>query len=198
MLLSDKHVDIFKELINMGIGKSASLLSELVNSHIKLNVPNIWVDKFSTLSNYFAEKQKINLFGIKLGFQGIFSGIAEVVFPTDSAVKLVTLLTGEDNESDYVDEISASTLNEIANLLLNGVMGTIANLLKDEFQYSIPTYDSDYYTNILPEHNTDQIVLLGETHFEVSQKQIEGDIILLLELTAFEQLKSALDDLLEE
>ncbi len=199
MLLNDRELDVLKELINIGVGKAAGLLNELVQSPIKLNVPDIWVSTVDELKEKLSSSGLGTYYAVKLNFEGKFSGIAEIVFPYESGNNLVSILTGEEKYSNELDNVRAGTLNEVANMLLNGVMGSISNLLKDCFEYSIPIYFEDVFNNLLMDHSTEKsVVLFGETHFEVENLSIEGDIIILLELPSFVSLKAELNKLLDE
>ena len=199
MLLDERELDLLKELINIGVGKAAGLLNELVQSPINLNVPKIYVNNVDNLKSEFSNYYLGTYYAVKLNFEGSFSGIAEIVFPSESGNNLVSLLTGEEKYSDELDNVRAGTLNEVANMLLNGVMGAISNLLNDSFEYSIPVYFEDIFNNLLAENSSQEsVALLGETHFEVENLSIEGDIIILLELPSFENLKAELNKLLDE
>ncbi len=194
MLITDKQTDVFKELINIGAGKSASLLSELINAPIKLSIPNIWVEKVSVLKDKFVENIPENFSSVKLNFEGSFLGLAQVVFPFESASTLISVVTGD--ESEDIDDLRAGTLKEISNILLNGVMGSIGNIMKEKFDYAIPIYQGDTIGNLIFEkNNNDKLMLYGETHFEVDQHNIEGNFYVMFELTSFEKLKSSLDGL---
>lgn len=43
MALTDKQSDALKELINIGVGRGASALNMMLNSHIRLQVPFVKV-----------------------------------------------------------------------------------------------------------------------------------------------------------
>ncbi len=199
MLLNENQIDLFTELINIGVGKAARLLNELTGSHIALSIPKIIVEKPKELIKTIAKQKECLYYAVKLQFEGTFKGVAEIVFPSESGNRLVSILTGEEMYSEELDSLRTGTLNEVANMLLNGVMGSIANIIKEDFNYSIPKYFEDTLDNLLFDQNPDdKIVLFCETHFIVENTNIEGDIIVLLELFYFESLKLELDRLLSE
>ncbi len=199
MLLNNEQLDLFTELINIGVGKAAKLLNELISSPIKLSIPKIIVERPIDLVKKLKPGKSTTYYAVKLQFEGSFNGIAEIVFPSESGNNLVSILTGEEPYSDELDGLRAGTLNEVANMLLNGVMGTISNIIKEVFNYSIPVYSEDIFENLFIDPTSeDKIVLFGETHFVVESADIEGDIIVLLELFYFESLKSELNRLLSE
>jgi len=199
VLLNNEQLDLFTELINIGVGKAAKLLNELISSPIKLSIPKIIVERPIDLVKKLKPGKSTTYYAVKLQFEGSFNGIAEIVFPSESGNNLVSILTGEEPYSDELDGLRAGTLNEVANMLLNGVMGTISNIIKEDFNYSIPVYSEDIFENLFIDPTSeDKIVLFGETHFVVESADIEGDIIVLLELFYFESLKSELNRLLSE
>lgn len=198
MLLNEQELDVFKELLNIGVGKAGALLNELVQAPIKLSIPKIIVQELDTFLVQYYDADSNPYFAVKLNFAGTFSGLAEIVFPSESGNNLVSVLTGEEKYSEELDNVRAGTLNEVANMLLNGVMGSISNLLNEKFEYSIPVYCEDTFKNLLALTSSNKVILMGETHFEVEKLSIDGDIIILLEIPSFENLKTELNKLLDE
>jgi chemotaxis protein CheC len=194
VLISDNQIDVFKELINIGAGRSASLLNELINAPIRLSIPNIWVEKVSVLKEKFVENIAENFSSVELNFEGSFLGLSQVVFPAESASTLISTLTGDDEED--IDEVRVGTLKEVSNILLNGVMGSIGNIMEERFEYAVPIYREDTIRNLIfSNENHDKIILYGEAHFEVDQHNIEGNFYVMFELSSFEKLKKCLDRL---
>jgi len=198
MLLTEKQLDIFREIINIGMGKSAAMLNEILEAPIKLEVPRIDVLRGSDLAGLADAEAKLS--AIKLNFSGLFSGFAHLVFPVQSAGNLVSLLTNERNISDEMDSIKAGTLSEIGNILLNGILGSISNMTETQFNYSIPVYMEDKMANLLriDDLDGDTILLLSHTKFDVHSLEIYGEILILLGLDSFEKLKETLEKLSEE
>uniref|UniRef100_A0ACD5GZE0 Uncharacterized protein n=1 Tax=Desertifilum tharense IPPAS B-1220 TaxID=1781255 RepID=A0ACD5GZE0_9CYAN len=51
-----------------------------------------------------------------------------MIFPTESASTLVSLLTGEKPGTPDLEAVKIGTLLEVGNIVLNGVVGTVSNL----------------------------------------------------------------------
>lgn len=197
MLLTPDQIDALREFINIGVGRSAAMLNEMLQFPIKLHVPHIRIFKYSELKKELHKFSQERLSSVQLDFNGSLKGIAELVFPSTSAAKLVATLTGEEIGSPDLDSVRAGTLCEIGNIVLNGVMGSISNLLKKHFNYSVPKYHEENFEQLVESSMEENVVyLLGETHFEIEKLRIDGEIILLFELGAFEELKTAIDNLL--
>ncbi|MEM9904449.1 MAG: chemotaxis protein CheC [Cyanobacteria bacterium P01_D01_bin.44] len=196
MQLTADQLDALKELINVGVGKSAGMLNEMIEFRIRLQVPII---KLLTLSELQAELQnrlgKDQLASVQLDFSGSFAGTAQLVFPTESAATLVAVLTGEEQGSPDLDALKIGTLTEVGNIVINGVMGSISNMLTQPLHYEVPAYIEEdinrLVSNKKPHQNTD--ILLAQARFNVEELQVQGDIILFFEVGSFEALLAAIE-----
>jgi chemotaxis protein CheC len=196
--LTDVQFDSLKEIVNIGVGRAAMSLNEMLNAHIELKVPSISFFNLRETDKIPQHLQSQQLACVQMGFHGQFAGTAALVFPPDSAAKLVTALTGEAAGAPGMNAVLAGTLSEVGNILLNGVMGSIGNILAKPFDYSFPNYLEGSLVELLNPHEVTQAagVLMVQTNFQVAEKQIEGNVFLLFETTTFDSLIQALDDLL--
>jgi chemotaxis protein CheC len=195
--LTSEQLDALQEIVNIGIGRAAAMLNEMVDARIILQVPTIQLLGASQLLQEMIAKfnsQSISV--VRLGFSGSLSGTAELMFPTDSASVLVAVLTGEDLDSPDLDAVKIGTLSEIGNIVINGVIGSISNILEQRMEYKIPSYCEDTIENLLlSERNmTDDVVfILAQARFAIEQLEIVGDIILIFEMKTFDNLLKAID-----
>jgi len=131
-----------------------------------------------------------------LDFKGTFSGISAVVFPPDSAAVLVMLLTGEQEKSPELDAMRIEALKEVGNIIINAVMGSIANILTEHLIYSIPTYYEGPFENLARlkrKRLHDECILLARTNFLVEKLNVEGDILLILEIGSLDALVESIN-----
>lgn len=198
--LTPAQMDILKELINIGIGRAAAVLNEMTSFHIHLDVPFIKVLPHKALKGEIEEFGSSRIAAVSLGFNGPFSGTAALVFPPDSTSKLVAVLTGEEPGTPDIDSVRAGTLTEVGNIVINGVMGSIGNIIKQRINYSVPTYMEDTIDNLLALNGPDVnlLVLLVRTRFTIKQLQVEGDIILLFEVGSFDSLIANINKIKEK
>ncbi len=196
-LITEEQLDALQEFINIGVGRAAGMLNEMVEAPILLDVPVLKVCDGDALKQEMVTRfDHHSLSVVRLSFSGGFSGSAELVFPTESASMLVSLLTGEDRNSPDLDAVKVGTLTEVGNIVINGVMGSMSNLLKQQMNYMLPTYFEDSIdrlltANYLFEVNT--IFLLAQTRFEIRQLEIMGEIILIFEIPSFSELIDCID-----
>lgn len=198
--IDEQAIDAIREIVNIGVGRAAGQLQEMTGSHIRLQIPSITIVPFNEITA--AGSTLISgetLSAVLLDFKGTFSGISAVVFPPDSAAALVMLLTGEHEKSPELDAMRIEALKEVGNIIINAVMGSIANVLSEHLVYSIPTYYEGPITNLARlnrKSDSDEYVLLARTNFLVEKLNIEGDILLILEIGSLNALVESINRVL--
>jgi len=192
---TNRQVDALKELINIGIAHGASMLNSMLRSHILLQVPFVKVVSFEELREEIRTLGGDQFAAVGLKFRGCFSGTAELVFPSASASKLITVLTDEDPGTIDLDSVRAGTLCEVGNIVLNGVMGSISNILKLQLSYTVPNYMERGMEGLsaLADKGDNRAILLARTRFAAKELEIEGDIVLLFEVGGFGAFLDAID-----
>lgn len=187
-----RQMDTLKEFINIGVGRAASSLNEMLKFRVILDVP--FVKVFSPLQ-FKKEMEDLgdrNLSAVKMGFYGPFSGSAALVIQPESASKLVKALSGVRTKEMNIGE----TLREIGNIVLNGVLGSLANVLKQHISYSLPEFAEVTIKHLFfsEKIGNDTIFLLVRTRFNIREIEVEGNIVLLFTVGAFDTLLDAIDE----
>ncbi len=195
MNITNEQIDALKEMINIGVGSGADVMNTMLNSHIQLQVPYLKVVLPEELEKEIKAHNSGRFSAVNLPFKGSFLGTAELVFPAESATKLVKTLTNQHSEMPNVDSIRAGTLTEIGNVVLNAVMGTISNILDLSLNYSVPNYMEGDVKKLMVANkiNFDTVIMLARTRFLIEELEIEGDILLFLEVESFGKLLKKID-----
>lgn len=195
MELTADEIDALKELINIGVGQAAGMLNEMLQFPIELQIPDVELLSPDQLHAELKKRFGIDQFSVvQLGFNGSFSGSAQLLFPTESAVNLVSVLTGEDKTSPDLDSLKISTLTEVGNMLINGVMGSIGNVLDRPLDYEVPYYAEEEIEQLLSQEQSLDYgsVLLAPAHFYVKELEVQGDILLFFDVGSFKVLLEAI------
>ena len=195
MNMTPEQIDALKELINIGVGRAAAMLNQMVNIRVHLKVPFVKILMLSNLASELEELGSEHLATVRLNFKEGFSGTAALIFPTDSASNLVAMLTGEQVGSLDLDSVRAGTLKEVGNIMINGIMGSIGNALKLRINYSIPSYTESTIKQLisLNENNENKAVVLAKARFVLYEYQVEGDIILFFDMASFDKLANSIN-----
>lgn len=192
--VTDYQIDGIRELVNIGVGRAAGMLNQMLNEHIELQVPYVKVFQTDGLrESVELELGSELLSAVQLAFRGTIAGSASLVFPPDSAAKLVGLLTNEQDDSTDLDAIRTGTLTEVGNIILNGVMGSFSNVLHCHLMYAVPIYMEDRVVALIGLDGGGGTTVLAHTHFLIRKYQIHGDILLLFEVDSFKTLVDSID-----
>ena len=201
MQLTDCQLDILKELINIGVGKAGGLINQMVKSHVRLELPEILVLDTRELAEYIRGRGPEVLSTVRLGFRGAFSGWSGLIFPRESASWLVSQLLGDELVATGMDldSLRIGTIQEVGNIVLNGVMGSIVNVLNVGIDYFPPDYFETDITGLLGvEGQNHSMVLMIKTQFLMEKGVAEGEVVIIFHIATFENLLKALDDLAQD
>lgn len=193
---NSQQLDALAELMNIGVGRAAGMLNQMVDSPIELHVPIVKVLPASALGAELETQPDEVLSFVRLGFGGAIRGTAALLFPTDSAAKLVAALTGEEPGTPDLDSVRAGTLSEVGNIVINGVMGSISNVLELRLTYDLPTYLEASLDQLFKTTGTDladPLVLIAHTRFNVYDLEFQGTILLIFEVLSLDALLAAID-----
>lgn len=196
MNLTLSHIDALQELVNIGVGRAAGVLNDMLNSPIRLHIPEVRLLSPDELKQELKSQFDNSLLAtVQLSFSGTFSGTTELVFPSESAAHLVSVLTGEAPGTPDLDVVKIGALLEVGNIVLNGIMGSLSNALIEHLDYSLPAYTESTVNNfpIFADIDESTKILLAHTCFMIEQLHISGDIILMFTVGSLDALLKAID-----
>ena len=188
-MLGNDELDALTEIVNIGVGRAGSALSELIGDRIELRVPVIQV-----VSPEFVESNSESGLAIVQGFQGEINGNALLVFPIESGKTLATILGGFESSAEISEIEMSGILSEVGNIVLNGVLGSLANAIADNLVYAVPEFFVDESMISLMQRRSDEMVpgrdsvVLADTKFGVQAYDISGSILLAFRLSSIENL----------
>ncbi|MEM6655830.1 MAG: hypothetical protein AAF596_08515, partial [Planctomycetota bacterium] len=132
-------------------------------------------------------------------FSGLVHGRALLAFPRSSGVALARLLCEEDEGQDELELDLAGILEEVGNIVLNGVLGSLSNLLEGNLDYSVPRLTTDRGADAVIcergacDATSDHTILMADTHFEVADSEINGSLLLAFNMS---EIRPLLDNLI--
>lgn len=204
MRLDEDQLDALAEVVNIGVGRAAASLSSLVDQRVELCVPRVRACGLVELQAELDGGDEPVDTSVVQGFAGSITGRAMLAFPRRSGVALARLLADEvADEGTSGDEALefdlAGILEEIGNIVLNGVLGSLANVFEDDFRYSVPelcvgSASEALVRDVAPATIGDEpTCLLADARFELAESQIGGSLMLAFNTS---QLTELLDRLL--
>ena len=201
IILSPMQKDALNEVMNVAMGRAANTLNKLVNTHVKLWVPEVHVLSASDLESLI-NKVTGGVGGaiLTMYFTGPPTGRIGLFFPSESMRSLLSLLWNKPKEDDHLSVSDQTVLEEVANILLNSAISGIADLLKTRLKLSLPTVtlrdsENNFISWLTSGMEAKGSLLVVLTQLSVREYTIHGMIILTL---AMEQLSAMLSVLQEE
>lgn len=200
MILNEEQLDALTEIVNIGVGRGAASLHSLVDQKIELRVPRVRVCDLTELQAVLDRGEEPVDTSVVQGFYGAITGRAMLAFPRKSGVELAKLLAEDDTDAEALEFDLAGILEEIGNIVLNGVLGSLANVFADDFQYSVPELCMGSASQALtrdvsaPAMGSRPTCLLADARFELAESRIGGSLLLAFNSG---ELSTLLDNLLE-
>ncbi len=194
MMLHPLQADFLTELMNLGMGHAAKCLNELVGAHVRLQVPTVSLLSVGEVQQRLERLNWCEIACVQLSFSGSLNGSVALMFPMETAVRLVTLLAGDHEDFGEMDGLRRATLEEAGNILLNGLVGSISNLLGHRICFSVPYYsESNRVVERFTARCKDSHIFLSSANFQVDHHNMEGDVLLYFEVNSLEVLLEALN-----
>ena len=192
--LTPDHIDVLKELINIGVGRSIASLHDLLQSHIVMEVPKVEVMTPEEARVRFREMGFEPIASVNVTFSGPFSGVSSLFFTESNAEELVSLIGSKFPSDDGIETLRTGVLMEVGNIVLNSVMGSLGNLLEARFVFSVPEYFEGTSADILERQATEtSAVLLSVCDFLVKSTQTRGHINLIFDIASLTSLLDTID-----
>ena len=198
-VLGELQLDALTEMVNIGVNRAAASLREMVGEQVHLSVPEVTlVSRDRAIATLATEKNK--LVGIHQVFEGDITGRALLIFPDTKSLELVRAVTGGELPLEEIIELEHEALAEIGNIILNGCLATIANMLQRNLKMSLPEIlrgEPELFFNLAPPPEAGELVMFLYINFAIRQRDIRGYIAMLMDLPSLAALQVLLDEFIE-
>jgi chemotaxis protein CheC len=200
LALAELERDALTELVNIGVSRAASSLRKMIGQEVLLSVPSIEIMAPKEAAQLIEERETDGLVAVQQQFEGAFSGRALLIFPEATSLDLVRAVVGSDLSADEIAEIEQEALAETGNVILNGCLATMANMLKRSLSISLPEVlrgDGPLLFAVSQERSADGLVLFLYINFSVRNRDIRGYIAMLMDLPSLATLKELIADFID-
>jgi chemotaxis protein CheC len=136
--LDELERDALAELVNIGVSRAAVSLRKMVGKQVLLSVPSVQVMTQEAAAALIYQREDEHLVAIRQDFAGTFSGTAMLIFPEENSLGLVRAIVGGNADSAELARLKNEALAETGNIILGNCLGTIANMLQQSLNMSIP------------------------------------------------------------
>ena len=193
--LSELHRDALSELFNLGVGRAAHSLSQMVRDEIELSAPFVDLVHPREVSAALIGSEFKELSMVTIDFEGPFVSKAILLFPERNALAILSNMLDPDLTPEEVSEFEQEAMCEIGNVILNACMSALADEFGIELHGGLPEhYFSD--TDSLPffaDGGDEHLILLLQIQLTMRQRLVQGHLIFLLSVGSLPDLRDCLD-----
>jgi len=188
-------IDAFKELINIGIGRAASKMSQFIQSKVYIYVPEIEFIEASNLKEKIDFKDKYFSSSI-LKFSKDISGESLLAFESKNAEIIANLIIEKNNINIEQEFKKRELIHEIGNICLNAIMGTLSSLLDLQIKYYPPIYYENLFKDIfsfLSPSITSKAAII-KSRFQIKEQNIDGMFIILIDEKSYKNIAAKIKE----
>ena len=116
--ISAIHLDVLKEICNIGAGNAATSLSQILGQKVEMHVPEAALVGFDDLLKIFGDEEEVVL-GVMILLEGDITGSMIFMLPKSSVGVMIGPLLGKKyDETSVFDEMDMSAVKEIGNIIV--------------------------------------------------------------------------------
>jgi chemotaxis protein CheC len=215
--LTELERDALTELVNIGVSRAAAGLRKMVGGQVLLSVPSVEVVSHRTAAALIGERESDGLVAVRQDFTGAFSGRAMLIFPQANSMELIRAVAGEDLGAEDLAGLADEALAETGNVVLNGCLATMANMLQQSLTMSLPEVLRGDGVDLFRSQDAESgrtgdgakdrrrnggndggadvgVVLFLYINFSVHDRDIRGYIAMLMDLPSLTALQALIGD----
>jgi chemotaxis protein CheC len=195
--LNELELDALTEMVNIGVNRAAGSLREMVGEQVHLSVPKVDLVSRDSAVTTLGANGVTNLVGVHQVFEGDITGRALLIFPDTKSLELVRAVTGGNLPLEEIIELEQEALAEIGNIILNGCLATVANMLQRSLKMSLPEIlrgAPDRFFNLAPPPDAGDVVMFLYIDFALRSRDIQGYIAMLMDMPSLTALRTLLGE----
>ncbi|WP_153133256.1 chemotaxis protein CheC [Dechloromonas hortensis] len=194
MSLNELQRDALGEIFNIGVGRAAASLSQIVSDEVLLSAPEVMVVHREQAAKVLLGAELNQFSTVSQSFSGPFDAQAMLVFPESNALEIVRLMVGPHMSIEELSEFEQEAMCEIGNIILNACMSSLADIFHIRFESTLPLHRfGDTYNLPILDGDEEQMVLLLQVDMIISQQRIQGHILFLLSVPSMSALLDHID-----
>lgn len=189
--------DILKEIGSIGGGNAATALSSMLNAKVNMSMPAVKVLGFNPALNLLGDPEEL-VAAIFVEMSGELEGVMLFILTKEFADEIVQRMLGKGSvDMLELDEIDASVLTEIGNIVISSYITAMSSLANVEVELSVPQFTANMLGGILSvpiavmgQHSDRIMMITGE--FKIDGKALNSNMLLLPDVKSLNVLMKKL------
>ena len=193
MELNELHIDVLKEIGNIGAGNAATSLSQMLSKRIDMNVPEVSLLNYDDVINSIGGAENV-VVGILVSFNGDIDGVILFLLKKEFVHLILNSLMGTELQSfEEISEMEMSALAEIGNIMVSSFVNSISLLTNMDIDITVPSLNIDMSGALLDAvtvefaEAADKVIFIKEKYF-CQEETIYSHMLLLPSMTSLKIL----------
>jgi len=187
--LNDIHIDVLKEIGNIGAGNAATSLSAMLSKRIDMNVPEVSLLNYNDVIESIGGAENI-IVGILVSFGGDIDGVILFLLKKEFVHLILNSLLGTDIHSfEEISEMEMSALSEIGNIMVSSYVNSISSLTNMKIDITVPSLNIDMSGALLDavtaefSEVADRVIFIKEKYY-CQDETVYSHMLLLPSMTS--------------
>jgi len=191
--LNEIHIDVLKEIGNIGAGNAATSLSQMLSKRIDMNVPEVSILKYNDAIESIGGAENV-VVGILVSFSGDIDGVILFLLKKEFVHLILNSLMGTELcNFEEISEMELSALSEIGNIMVSSYVNSIATLSNMTIDITVPSLNIDMAGALLDAvaaefaEVADKVIFIKEKYF-YGEETIYSNMLLLPSMSSLNKL----------
>ena len=196
--INDMHIDVLREIANIGSGNAASSLSRMLGHTVNISIPDIGIKGFNEVCDVLGGAEAI-MVGTLLMLSGEISGMMMFLLPVEVVCDLVNMLMFTDIKShEEIDEMGYSVINEVSNIMSASFVTAIVGMTDLMIDISPPEAALDMLGSIMSVPSiyfakmSDSLLLI-QNELEIEGRKAKTSVLLFPDMPSLEKMMTSLE-----
>ena len=191
---SSMHLDVLREIGNIGSENAATALASLLNTVVDIEVPVISLISYDKIADYLGGGDT-KAIGMTVGLEGDIRGCMLEVVHLSFARKLInTFYPKEVNDLATIDEMDLSVIREMSNITTAAYVNSIAAMTQLFINIEPPENYCDIVSSLVAipaeklSRSYEEPVLYIDEKLHIGDTEMNSGLILVLDSTSIQIL----------
>lgn len=137
--LTELEEDALREIGNIGAQHAATALSKIVGQSVKAKLVEAKIASFTDFPKLLGNREAL-VSGVYLPVTGDVSGSLLLIFPEESALKIVSMMLKKKEKLTELDEMGKSALSEAGNIIAGNCLTALSDQLAITLVEHVPDF----------------------------------------------------------
>lgn len=188
--LDAQQVATVEEVLNIGLGRAAVSLTNLLGSEVLLRASGVHLSNLNTgkALDIIKKSGEQNMVSVAQNVSGDLDTLALVLFAESAAVEIVQLMLFGKTEQNGVRKYEYEVMSEVGNIILNACVSAFSNMMHLSLGSSLPVHHIGDCESVTLDNPAHPLKLLLNLDVVIHQREISGFITFSFSTTALQML----------